>query len=44
MEKGLMIEAEQFNEKMDTFLLYKNVFFKNSFLIYKTKCCIVSVS
>ena len=44
MEKGLLIKAEQLNGKMATFLLYKNIFFKNSFLIYNTKCCIVSVS
>ena len=36
MEKGLLIKAEQLNGKMVTFLLYKNIFLKNSFLIYNT--------
>ena len=44
MEKGLLIKAEQLNGKMVTFLLYKNIFFLNLFIIYNIKRCIVSVS
>ena len=43
MVNGLLIKVEKLKGKMVTFLLYKNIYFKSSFLIYNTKCCIVKV-
>ena len=42
--KGLLIKAEHLKWKMVTFLLYKNIYFYNTFLIHNTKYCIVRVS
>ena len=41
MEKGLLIKAEQLKGKMVTFLLYKNIYFLNSSLIYNTRVATV---
>ena len=43
MVNGLLNKAEKLKGKMVTLLLYKNIYFKSSFLTYNTKCCIIKV-
>ena len=44
MEKGLLIKTEQLNGKMVTFLLYKNIYFLNSFVSNIITLCAVSLA